>query len=125
MSILNLKSLRLHKILIPLLIIIETSNFVSAQLTQEQFIKGVAGYRSLVIKDAVQILLDFNLLVDSLKVQSDYPEKHEALREYFMYNVLYERYWQVRDLIDEGFTNLEPKNMRGYKSWGSKNAYVL
>jgi 2-polyprenyl-3-methyl-5-hydroxy-6-metoxy-1,4-benzoquinol methylase len=97
----------------------------SAQLTKEQFIQGVAGYRSLVIKDAVRILVEFNLLVDSLKKQSDHPEKHEALREYFMYHVLHERFWEVRDLIDKGFTDLEPKNMRAYKSWGSENAYVL
>ena len=114
----------MHKILLGVLFIFATT-VSSAQLTKEQFIQGVAGYRSLVIKDVIGILVDFNLLVDSLKKQSDHPEKHEALREYFMYHVLHERFWEVRDLIDKGFTNLEPKNMRAYKTWGSENAYVL
>lgn len=115
----------MNKILLAVTFIIASTDFAFAQLTKEQFIKGVAEYRSLVINDAVQVLVEFNLLVDSLKMQSDYPEKHEALREYFIYNVLHERYWQVDDLIEKGFTYLEPKNLRAYKSWGEENAFVL
>jgi ubiquinone/menaquinone biosynthesis C-methylase UbiE len=52
----------------------------SKEISKEEFITACARYRSEVIHGITYALIDFNLLVDSLKRESKYPQGHEKIR---------------------------------------------
>lgn len=61
---------------------------LTSEISQEEFITSCARYRSEVIHGITNVLIDFNLLVDSLKRESMYPQSHEKIRHQVTSNLL-------------------------------------
>jgi len=66
----------------------QNSTGSTLEISQEEFITACADYRSEVIEGITNVLIDFNLLVDSLKKESIYPRSHEKIRELVTSNLI-------------------------------------
>lgn len=100
----------------------------SLGISKEKFISACARYRSEVIHGVTNVLIDFNLLVDSLKRESMYPQNHEKIRSIITSNLLQ----LVNDEEDgkEKFTpfggiQIEPIHRASYMEWLLSNAGFL
>lgn len=100
----------------------------STTISKLDFVKASATYRSGIIEHVTNVIIDFNLLVDSLKKESMFPEKHEAIRE-FVTNAFIEEFNQDKGTLEEHFKiknyKIEPLHLASYFEWFKNNYHYL
>jgi SAM-dependent methyltransferase len=96
-------------------------------LTNVEIAKGSARYRSEVISAITKTLIDFNLLVDSLKALSKFPESHEKFRR-MVTSVSHTFLSGNKEDVTLQFfntTNIETRLQKAYEEWMKKNFFYL
>ena len=121
--------------ILSIVLLLLISDTISAQIeigndsfSEKMLIRGCAAYRSSVIHGLIDVMVDFNRLVDSLKAVADHPDGHELFRERFMHGILNEPFYNVRELITDVYPFmkiLDQSAYRTYKDWGHRNRFSL
>ena len=93
-------------------------NFIMAQqgdtLSTSHFVQGCARYREQVISEIIETFVHFNMLCDSLKQVSKYPEKHEEFRKALIQSILNQEILPLESLISK---TLPPELLGDHKSY--------